>query len=102
MSASTRYLVTGAIATAVVGVPAAASASASASWASVPSAPCDAYSGHCPNVEPRQIHRPPAEVLPTRVTLPFTGAELVGMTTAGVLAIGAGTVFVVTHRRRRV
>jgi hypothetical protein len=100
MSASTRYLVAGAIATAVVGVPAAA-------WAagptpSVPSAPCDAYSGHCPNVDPRQIHRPPTEVLPTRVTLPFSGGELVGMTAAGLVAIGAGTVFVVTHRRRQV
>ena len=62
---------------------------------------CDAYSGHCPQVEPRVIERPPTQVLPERFTLPFTGGDFVLMATAGAAAIGTGVVLTVSARRRR-
>jgi hypothetical protein len=63
--------------------------------------PCDAYSGHCPHVEPTKIVKPPTAVQGERVTLPFTGGEIVLMTLVGGGALGAGAAFVVAGRRRR-
>lgn len=62
---------------------------------------CDAYSRHCPDVEPSHITRPPTEVKGEKETLPFTGAELVLLVVVGGGAVGAGTAFVVAGRRRR-
>jgi hypothetical protein len=60
---------------------------------------CDAYSGHCPHVDPFVVHRPPTVVQAD--TLPFTGGELVLMSAAGIAAVGVGTSVVVAARRRR-
>ena len=61
---------------------------------------CDAYSHKCTTVEGKKIQKPPA-VAPQEATLPFTGAEILGMSAAGLLALGGGTVLVVAGRRRR-
>ena len=61
---------------------------------------CDAYSGHCPHVEPTKIVRPPV-VQGERFTLPFTGGEIALMTLVGGGAVGAGAAFAVAGRRRR-
>jgi hypothetical protein len=62
---------------------------------------CDAYSRHCTQVVGEKIIKPPTVVKGEKSTLPFTGAEIVLMTMVGGGAIGAGTAFVVTGRRRR-
>ena len=62
---------------------------------------CDAYSKHCTNVKGHKITRPPTVVEGEHATLPFTGAELVLMTTVGAGALGAGAAFVIVGRRRR-
>ena len=63
---------------------------------------CDAYSHHCTTVQGDKIVKPPTVVKGTKVTtLPFTGAEIVLMTVVGGAAVGAGTAFVVSGRRRR-
>lgn len=62
---------------------------------------CDAYSGHCPDVKPTKVVKPPTVVQGERITLPFTGGEIVLMTVAGAGALGAGTAFVIAGRRRR-
>ena len=61
---------------------------------------CDAYSHKCTTVEGKKIQKPPA-VAPQEATLPFTGAEILGMSAAGLLALGGGTALVVAGRRRR-
>ena len=61
---------------------------------------CDAYSHQCTTVEGKKIQKPPA-VAPEAATLPFTGAEILGMSAAGLIALGGGTVLVVAGRRRR-
>ena len=61
---------------------------------------CDAYSHKCTTVEGKKIVQPPA-VEPQAATLPFTGAEILGMSAAGAIALGAGTTLVVAGRRRR-
>ena len=61
---------------------------------------CDAYSHKCTTVEGKKIVRPPA-VEGTGTKLPFTGAEVVGMSIVGLGALGAGTAFVVAGRRRK-
>jgi len=66
-----------------------------------PTRHCDAYSRHCTNVQGHKITKPPTVVKGEKVTLPFTGAEIVLMTVAGGAALGAGTVLVVGARRRR-
>jgi LPXTG-motif cell wall-anchored protein len=63
-------------------------------------AACDAYSHKCTNVEGKKIVRHPA-VEGTSTSLPFTGAEVVGMSIVGLGALGAGTAFVIAGRRRR-
>jgi len=63
-------------------------------------AACDAYSHKCTTVEGTKIVRHPA-VEGNGASLPFTGAEIVLMSTVGLGALGAGTVFVVAGRRRR-
>lgn len=62
---------------------------------------CDAYSHKCTTVEGKKITQPPTSVLPQQDQLPFTGAEILGMSAAGALAIGGGAVLVVAGRRRR-
>lgn len=61
---------------------------------------CDAYSHQCTTVEGKKIQKPPA-VAPEQSTLPFTGAEILGMSAAGAAALGGGVVLVVAGRRRR-
>ena len=61
---------------------------------------CDAYSHQCTTVEGKKIVQPPA-VAPQESTLPFTGAEILGMSVAGAAALGGGAVLVVAGRRRR-
>ena len=61
---------------------------------------CDAYSHQCTTVEGKKIVKPPA-VAPQHATLPFTGAEILGMSAAGAAALGGGMVLVVAGRRRR-
>lgn len=61
---------------------------------------CDAYSHKCTTVEGKKITQPPA-VAPQNATLPFTGAEILGMSVAGAAALGGGVVLVVAGRRRR-
>src|SRR3954454_11345931 len=72
---------------------------------------CNAYSSTCPSPTVSGLHftRAPgdgsgsgAQVEGTSASrLPFTGGEIALMVVAGVGAIGAGTVFVATGRRRR-
>jgi hypothetical protein len=62
---------------------------------------CDAYSKHCTNVKGHKITRPPTVVEGEHATLPFTGGELVLMTTVGAGALGAGAAFAIAGRRRR-
>jgi hypothetical protein len=62
---------------------------------------CDAYSHKCTTVEGKKIAKPPTSVLPQQDQLPFTGAEILGMSAAGAAALGGGVVLVVAGRRRR-
>ena len=62
---------------------------------------CDAYSHKCTTVEGKKITKPPTSVLPQQDQLPFTGAEILGMSAAGLAALGGGTALVVAGRRRR-
>lgn len=89
----------GAVVLAAAGVVATPAAAWAANGATGPA--CDAYSRHCTNVEGRKIVVPPTVVKGEKTTLPFTGAEIVLMTVVGGSAIGAGTVFVASGRRRR-
>jgi hypothetical protein len=59
------------------------------------------YSGTCTHVKGHKITRPPTVVKGEHQTLPFTGGEIILMTTLGAAALGAGTTFVVAGRRRR-
>ena len=61
---------------------------------------CDAYSHKCTTVEGTKIVRHP-NVDGTGTKLPFTGAEVIGMSVVGLGALGAGTAFVVAGRRRK-
>lgn len=61
---------------------------------------CDAYSHKCTTVEGKKIVQPPA-VEPQQSVLPFTGAEILGMSAAGAAALGGGVVLVTAGRRRR-
>jgi len=61
---------------------------------------CDAYSHKCTTVEGTKVVRHPA-VQGTSASLPFTGAEVVGMSVVGLGALGAGTAFVIAGRRRK-
>ncbi|MBV9097507.1 MAG: LPXTG cell wall anchor domain-containing protein [Frankiaceae bacterium] len=70
-----------------------------AAAAAAPAA-CDAYSHKCTHVEGTKIVRHPT-VDGTGTKLPFTGAEVVGMSIVGLGALGAGTAFVIAGRRRR-
>jgi hypothetical protein len=69
---------------------------------------CNAYSSTCPSPSVSGLHfsRNPANapapaVEGTNASLPFTGGEIALMVIAGVGAIGAGSVFVASGRRRR-
>lgn len=59
---------------------------------------CDAYSQSCANVEGKKITKPPAV---QGSQLPFSGADIVGYSLAGVVTVGAGVAFGVAGRRRR-
>lgn len=61
---------------------------------------CDAYSHKCTTVEGKKIVRHP-QVEGSGAKLPFTGAEVVGISIVGLGALGAGTAFVVAGRRRK-
>lgn len=75
---------------------------------------CDAYSGTCAtpptSVLPETLTRGSAQVHPgvqansgtAPTTLPFTGGQLVLLSTAGAGALAAGTVMVMAGRRRKV
>src|SRR3954449_2215157 len=81
--------------------------------AAAPADTCNAYSSTCPSPSVSGLHfvRHPgdapapggAQVEGTSASrgLPVTGGEIALMVVAGVGAIGAGTVFVATGRRRR-
>jgi hypothetical protein len=68
---------------------------------------CDAYSTSCPTptktpeVLPTSATKPPVEVEGNSSTLPFTGAEIVGLSVLGLAVIGAGTVLVLAGRKRK-
>jgi hypothetical protein len=69
---------------------------------------CNAYSSTCPSPSVSGLHfsrnpgnAPAPAVEGNNASLPFTGGEIALMVIAGVGAIGAGTVFVATGRRRR-
>ena len=62
---------------------------------------CDAYSKKCTHVKGHKITRPPTVVKAEHQTLPFTGGEIILMTTVGAAALGAGATFVIAGRRRR-
>lgn len=67
-------------------------------------ATCDSYSHTCVKHQHySQFHH--TQVLPLHVTtpstLPFTGADIAGMSLAGLAAIGGGAALVVAGRRRR-
>jgi LPXTG-motif cell wall-anchored protein len=89
---SRKTLATLSLATTAALAPAAAAAAASTT--------CDAYSHKCTTVEGTKIVRHPA-VEGTSTSLPFTGAEIVGMSVVGLGALGAGTAFVIAGRRRK-
>lgn len=66
---------------------------------------CDSYSHTC--VKPQHYQRyHHTQVLPLHETspstLPFTGADIAGMSLAGLAALGGGAALVVAGRRRRV
>jgi len=65
-------------------------------------APCDSYSGACVSATATPTVTP--SVLPRRLdrgtTLPLTGGELTALVAVGAAAIGGGSAFVVTGRRR--
>jgi len=63
-------------------------------------AACDAYSHKCTHVEGTKIVRHPS-VEGNSTSLPFTGAEVVGMSIVGLGTLGAGTAFVIAGRRRK-
>jgi hypothetical protein len=75
--------------------------------AAAPADTCNAYSSTCPSPSVSGLHftRAPStgpQVEGTNQSqLPFTGGEIALMVVVGVGAIGAGTVFVATGRRRR-
>jgi len=87
-------LVTALLATGVAVAPAASALAAGTTT-------CDAYSHKCTTVEGNKITKPPTSVEPQAATLPFTGAEILGMSAAGAAALGGGVVLVVAGRRRR-
>jgi|SRR3954447_2634235 len=69
---------------------------------------CNAYSSTCPSPSVSGLHfsrnpaAPPAPAVEgNSASLPLTGGEIALMVIAGVGAIGAGTVFVASGRRRR-
>lgn len=71
---------------------------------------CDAYSQECldppavlPTTITRPVEAPRTEVRSavTPATLPFTGGELVLLSTAGAAAVAGGAALVVAGRRRR-
>ncbi|MFL6241215.1 MAG: hypothetical protein ACJ735_17165 [Actinomycetes bacterium] len=76
-----------------------------------PADTCNSYSSTCPSpsvsVLPTHATRNPSTPPGTQVEgtnasrLPFTGGEIALMVVVGVGAIGAGTVFVASGRRRR-
>jgi LPXTG-motif cell wall-anchored protein len=52
-------------------------------------------------VLPTSATKPPVEVEGNSSTLPFTGAEIVGLSVLGLAVIGAGTVLVLAGRKRK-
>jgi hypothetical protein len=101
-----RHLATTVVLTGLVGGTLAGTAGIAAA---APADTCNAYSSTCPSPTVSGLHftRAPGdgstpEVEGTSASrLPFTGGEIALMVVAGVGAIGAGTVFVATGRRRR-
>jgi hypothetical protein len=98
-----RHLATAAVLTGLVGGTLAGTAGVAAASARAPGDNCNAYSSTCPTPEVSGLHftRNPPAVEGNNASLPFTGGEIALMVVAGVGAIGAGTVFVTTGRRRR-
>jgi hypothetical protein len=92
------YKISLAVATAAAG---GALLAPTAAFATAATVHCDAYSKKCTHVKGHKITRPPTVVKADRSTLPFTGGEIILMTTVGAAALGAGATFVVAGRRRR-
>jgi hypothetical protein len=78
--------------------------------AAAPRDTCGAYASTCPSPDVKGIHfvrNPTGDAPSTQVEgtsasrLPFTGGEIALMVVVGVGAIGAGTAFAVSGRRRR-
>ena len=99
-----RHLATTAVLTGLVAGTLAGTAGVAAA---APADTCNAYSSTCPSPSVSGLHfvknpnTPAVEVEGNNASLPFTGGEIALMVVAGVGAIGAGTVFVTTGRRRR-
>lgn len=69
---------------------------------------CQAYATQtgCPSVAPTTISSPQVKgttltKAPEASSLPFTGGEFVLLASAGVIALGAGSVLVAASKRRR-
>lgn len=65
---------------------------------------CEAYSDVCPTVSPTSVTDEPTVISDSEDrgdVLPFTGGNLVLMTLAGAGAVAAGSVLLVSARRRR-
>jgi hypothetical protein len=101
-----RQLATTAILTGIVAGGLAGTASVAVA---APADTCNAYSSTCPSPSVSGLHftrapgvEPATEVQGTSASrLPFTGGEIALLSVVGVGVIGAGTVMVVTGRRRR-
>jgi hypothetical protein len=99
-----RHLATTAVLAGLVGGTLAGTAGVATA---APADTCNAYSSTCPSpsVSGLKFVRHPGDGTQVEGTsasrLPFTGGEIALMVVAGVGAIGAGTVFVATGRRRR-
>lgn len=96
MTKLTRVAVCGAFGLGAVLTPTAAFAAGNAT--------CDSYSHTC--VKPQHFSRfHKTQVLPLQQsspsTLPFTGADIAGMSLAGLAALGGGAALVAAGRRRR-
>ena len=102
-----RHLATTAVLAGLVGGTLAGTTGVAAAAGRAPADTCNAYSSTCPSPSVSGLHfsREPAKPAPAvqgeSASLPFTGGEIALMVVAGVGAIGAGTVFVATGRRRR-
>jgi hypothetical protein len=105
-----RHLATSAVLIGLVGGTLAGTTGIAAAAGRAPADTCNAYSSTCPEPTVSGLHftrapgdgsNPQVEGTSASRGLPVTGGEIALMVVAGVGAIGAGTVFVTSGRRRR-